>query len=480
MTLADSIEPSMNLVEDPLSLRDTARSAYNAKDWKSAAEHWTRHLQSKPVQQEGYYKLARSCAKLGWLSKADDAFEILIAQPELDGSYLRKAGRLAIDLHGVPRAVTIYNRLARERPEDYALEMSDAVGRKDMLAQAALLAAAEPDQAPTDPPIDRAELSSSLYARGRAHEDRDRAVEAFRSFDAAVILDPGLAKAAHARTRVARDLHASGLAHLALGEIASSRQVFETLVRLEPGNDKYWKGLGRILSRARDWAPARLAWERVVALNSMDGEANRQLARAAEKSQAFDTARAAWARCLQLNPNDADALKALQEIDTRILRSVRDSLKAGAPLEAMRMFNGLSPEGWNEDVAKSRFRQTQTALRRSARQLYTEGRYASAVEYGLVLHRSDPLNADYAVILARAAMRAKFHDMARAAYVAALDAGAEATPAIYSALVNCALRLGDLRQAELYLVLAEAAGADPLQSETLRTRLEETTRAAVH
>src|SRR5690606_394952 len=134
-------------LRDPASIRDNARASYNAKDWKSAAEYWTLYLQSKPVPQEGSYKLAMCCAKCRWLSKADDAFDILPAQTELDASYPRQAGRLAIDLHGVPRAMTIYNRLAREHPEDYTLEMSDAIGRKDLLGQAALLAAGEPDHA---------------------------------------------------------------------------------------------------------------------------------------------------------------------------------------------------------------------------------------------------------------------------------------------------------------------------------------------
>jgi len=186
-----------------------------------------------------------------------------------------------------------------------------------------------------------------LFLRGRSEYEKYYVVEAARSLEQAIALDPEFAMAYLYLARSAVNLFDSDLAHDAMEKAfrysakASEKErltiaagyaeiverdpvkrirLLQEFVRKYPEEKYALLDLGRLYQGRREYPEAVAVLERAVALDPEFGFAVNQLAYAHAMSGAFDEALRLFARYAELNPGDANPLDSMGETYIRMGR----------------------------------------------------------------------------------------------------------------------------------------------------------------
>lgn len=250
------------------------------------------------------------------LGQPAEAYALFASVP--DSANLNARAELALELEKFAEAATLYEALAKTRPDDvavkerlaYALDRAFQARQPQKPPTTATETAAKAD-APQ--PIDAAaekEYRQALASGKASTETRVRyAWLLMRAKRYAEALDAlGDAASADAQPDV---LELAANAAFLAGKYDRAVNFLTALSKLQPDNASVWRNLADAHDALKQTSPAVTAMERSVALASNDIAATLKLAGLLNRDGQKDRAEAIYSRILEKDPDDMQAVKGL-------------------------------------------------------------------------------------------------------------------------------------------------------------------------
>jgi len=422
-----------------------ARACSNLKLWPEAVRAWRDLIVLRPGWPEGLFQLARAQAKCNLISAAGATITELEALGENNAASWMLAGRLAVEVGDIARAISIFSRVAQHDGDKAQSELGYFEKARDFrgtLAVAVSLQACGPS-----PRWEQkaGEVVNELTKSAAIHQRDGNLVEAYNDF-AALKIARNDELAAAGMTHILQALQSQVNRYIAQEDPRKAIHTYQMILRCVPGNERALAGIGRLLMTLQDWSAAAEAWEALLEKSPRDREALVQHARAVERAQDFAGAREAWAKVLAEAPSDREANDAVLKLPTRIVRAGRKAVEEQRYVDAARLFALVSEECPEYADARRRLEQVTRHLLKEMRAAYKDKKHAHVVSVGITAAELEPKHVDVNRLLARAAMATRSYPIAAQAWKRLMALSPETSSASALSLAKCYLRMGKVEE----------------------------------